>query len=220
MILLHPTYFPSVATLVALSRKVVLWEVQDNFQKQTYRNRCYIATDQGRHLLNIPILHKKSGEGRQRTAQVEADMNSRWAALHWKSLQAAYRSSPYFEYYEDELCPFFDSPSTSILELCLESSRLLCELLDLPFSLEHTKRYQPAQEFPSDEVEDMRYLVNAKQALCFTPPKYTQVFEDRHGFLENCSGLDLLFNEGPNARTYLSSCPWPSPLNSSSARMG
>ena len=93
--------------------------------------------------------------------------------------------------------------------------------MDLPFPSKQTRNYKLPHEIISEDADtDMRFLVNAKQALEFAPPKYSQVFEDRHGFLENCSGLDLLFNEGPNARSYLASCPWPSPTNSSSARIG
>lgn len=212
MILLHPSYFPNNASLVALMRGEVVWEVCDNFQKQTYRNRCHIATDQGLQKMGIPVLHRKEGERRQKSAEVLVDQSSRWAALHWKSLQAAYRSSPYFEFYEDELAPFFEQPVDGLMDLCLQSTKLLCELMDLPFPTEKTTAYSAAFE-----GDDLRFLVNAKKGLEFSPPSYPQVFDDRHGFVPNCSGLDLLFNEGPNARGYLSSCPWPT---SNSARMG
>jgi len=162
--------------------------------------------------MGIPILHRKEGEGRQKTAEVKVDQGSRWASLHWKSLQAAYRSSPYFEFYEDELTPFFEKPEDGLLELCLKSTKLLCDLLDIPFPTEQTTAYSTAVN-----GEDLRFLINAKKEVDFTPPAYPQVFDDRHNFIPNCSGLDLLFNEGPNARSYLLSCPKP---KSSSARMG
>jgi len=210
LILLQPSYFPNIASLVAQLQGEVRLEVCDNFQKQTYRNRCYIATDQGRQMLGIPILHRKEGSERQKTAEVQVDQSSRWASLHWKSLQAAYRSSPYFEFYEDDLAPFFEQPGDSLLEICLASHRLLCELLDIPFEENKTTQYQTPLELESQtEIKDMRFLVNAKKKVQFQPLVYPQVFSDRHGFIENASGLDLLFNEGPNARSYLLSCPLP-----------
>lgn len=102
-ILLHPSYFPSIEQMahIAQSEKVI-WEVEDNYQKQTYRNRAYIAHSNGKLLLNIPIKHNKNGV-RQQTKDVRMENDFPWQDHHWKSLQSAYRTSPFFEYYEDDL---------------------------------------------------------------------------------------------------------------------
>ena len=106
-ILLHPTYYPSIEQMAAIAQaKNVVFEAQDNYQKQTYRNRCYIAHTNGTLLLNIPIKHSKGGN-RQKTKEVVVENAFPWQKEHWRSIQNAYRTSPFFEFYEDELHPFF-----------------------------------------------------------------------------------------------------------------
>ena len=108
--LLHPAYFGSIALWsVIVKAKALCFEYCDNYQKQTYRNRMYIAHSNGKLGLNIPVKHAKDGK-RQKTAEVEIENNFHWQRDHWRSLEAGYRSSPFFEYYEDELQPFFERP--------------------------------------------------------------------------------------------------------------
>ena len=198
-VILHPAYFPNVYTFSILSQKEVIWEVWDNYQKQTYRNRCYICTDQGKLMLNIPILHAGGVQGRQRYRDVQIDHTAPWPKQHWKTLQTAYRSSPFFEYYEDDLAPLFQQKEKYLLEFNLKATATICELLQIPVPDKQSSAYK------EEIVEgiDGRYLVNAKQEKQRTYQPYTQVFEDRHGFLSNLSILDLLFNEGSNALSYL-----------------
>ena len=110
MILLHPTYFPSIVQMVAMAQAdKIVFEVEDNYQKQTYRNRAYIAHSNGKLTLNVPIKHSKNG-GRQKTKEVHVENSFPWQSQHWKSLQTAYRTSPFFEFYEDDLAPLFQEP--------------------------------------------------------------------------------------------------------------
>ena len=198
-VILHPAYFPNIYTFSILSQKDVIWEVWDNFQKQTYRNRCYICTDQGRLMLNIPILHVGGAQGRQRYRDVQIDHSAPWPKQHWKTLQTAYRSSPFFEYYEDDLAPLFEKKEKYLIEFNLQATATICELLQIPFSEKQTSAYT---EVP-DEGIDGRHLIIAKQQIQQPFEPYPQVFEERHGFLSNLSILDLLFNEGNNALSYL-----------------
>ena len=100
-ILIHPTYFPSVSHFVAmLQADAVVFETDDNFQKQTNRNRMYIYSANGLQLLNIPVKHSKNIHQKYRDVKIENDFN--WQKQHFKSLEAAYRTSPFFEYFEDE----------------------------------------------------------------------------------------------------------------------
>ncbi|MEL6975355.1 MAG: WbqC family protein [Bacteroidota bacterium] len=203
-ILLHPTYFPSIGTFAVMAQREVVWEVHDNFQKQTYRNRCYICTDQGRHRMNIPIKHVGGNEGRQQYAQVSMDNSSAWKKIHWRTLQTAYRTSPYFEFYEDALEPIFTAKAPdTLLEFNFYILEVLSECLGLTMGTETTENYQKTY----DKFCDARFMVDAKRPFTMQQPKYTQVFEEKHGFVENLSVLDLLFNEGPNTITYLKSIP-------------
>ena len=197
-ILLHPCYFPSIEQMsaVAQSEKVV-FEIQDNYQKQTYRNRTYIAHSNGKLLLNIPIKHEKTERGlKMKKVMVENDFP--WQDQHWKSLQSAYRASPFFEYYEDELKPLFTETVGSLLNFNLEIFEVLCELIGINVEVSKTISFNT-----KPEITDLRYLVSAKLKSSFNTEIYTQVHGANHPFLPNLSVLDLLFNEGPNALNYL-----------------
>lgn len=198
-LLLHPVYFPNVRTLSCLLKGSVTWEIHDNYQKQTYRNRCYISTDRGKHMLNIPIQHVGGSSGRQLYKEVRLDNTYRWQRQHWRSLETAYRSAPFFEFFEDSLRPLFEKPFGHLLDFNLETTAVLCELLGLPFPTLQTAGFQESPEGQWDG----RFLVNAKSESLVKMPTYLQVFGDRHGFVENLSGLDLLFNEGNASVDYL-----------------
>jgi len=197
-ILIYPSYFPSIASMVAISQaSKIVFEVADNYQKQTYRNRAYIAHSNGKLLLNVPISHKK-GDVHQKTKEVVPENDFPWLSQHWKSLQSAYRTSPYFEFYEDDLAPLFAKPVTNLLDFNLQIIKLLFELIGIETPTEKSIEY-----FKITELKDMRYLVVSKREKSFGFESYHQVFEEKQGFIENVSVLDLLFNEGPNSLLYL-----------------
>ena len=199
-ILIHPAYFPSIAQMVAVAKAdELIFEIHDNYQKQSYRNRTYIAHSNGRLLLNVPIKHTKDGT-RQKTKVVTIENSFPWQTQHWKSLQSAYRTSPFFEFYEDDIAPIFNTPVKQLMELNFSIFKLLCELLGLD------KTFDTSSEYLIDPPQsDLRYLVEAKKQKNYLLSSYTQVMEADHGFLPNLSVLDLLFNEGPNALAYLES---------------
>ena len=202
-ILLHPTYFPSIATFAVITQKDVVWEAYDNFQKQTYRNRCYICTDQGKHMMNIPIKHVGSNEGRQLYVDVVLDDTMAWRKQHWRTLETAYRTSPYFEFYEDDIKPIFEEPEELLYAFNLKSIEVILECLGIQKEFKNSQKYEIEPEGHSDG----RFLAEAKKPLVISSQEYGQVFEERHGFIANLSILDLLFNEGPNTMDYLLSQP-------------
>jgi len=195
-LILYPTYFSPIVHFVALAKAdEIIYEVEDNYQKQTYRTRCYIASSDGKHLLNIPVQHNKS----KKTKDVKLDTSFPWHKQHIKSLQIAYRSSPYFEFYEDEIISLFDKIPPFLLDFNLECQHLILDLLQLNTPFTTTKEY--IKEYVN--VVDLRSLADAKSNRDYNLDKYIQVFSDKHGFIENLSILDLLFMEGPNALNYL-----------------
>ncbi|MBT8292480.1 MAG: WbqC family protein [Eudoraea sp.] len=198
-VLLHPTYLPNIATFATLFQNTIIWEVCDNYQKQTYRNRAFICTDQGKFMLNIPIKHVGGKEGRQKYKEVKLDNDYRWQRQHWRTLQTAYRTSPFFEYYEDELAPIFMNKYKYLLDFNLNTIDIIAGCLQLQVN----KRYTDHYELNPQGVFDARFLVNAKKTIDINQKSYMQVFNTRHGFIENCSVLDLLFNEGPASLDYL-----------------
>ncbi|MGB5435664.1 MAG: WbqC family protein [Maribacter sp.] len=199
-ILLHPTYFPNIATLATLVQHEVIWEVEDNYQKQTYRNRCVICTDRGQHILSIPIKHVGGDQGRQKYKEVRLDNDYQWQRQHWRTLQTAYRTSPFFEFYEDDIAPLYDKPYEFLMDFNFETLRVISECLQIELPKTRTPLY--TNDVPQDML-DARFLVRCKNEPEFVQDDYVQVFGDRHGFIKNTSILDLLFNEGTNALTYL-----------------
>lgn len=197
-ILLHPSYFPSIEQMAAVAQaEKVVFEAEDNYQKQTYRNRTFIAHSNGKLLLNIPIKHNQTNK-RLKTKEVIVENDFPWQEQHWKSLQSAYRTSPFFEYYEDDLQPFFTETVGNLMEHNLKIFDLLCELIGIDVEISKTVSFEL-----NPEITDLRFLINAKRTSSFEPETYTQVHEANHPFLPNLSVLDLLFNEGPNALSYL-----------------
>ena len=198
--LIHPTYFPSIAHFVAIANTdELVFETDDNFLKQTYRNRAYVYGANGKLTLNIPVIH--SQKNRQKYRDVKIFNEEKWQSLHWKSLLSAYRTSPFFEYYEDELQPLFEMKTDFILDFNLKCFETITECLQLDVNTSKTETYQEA---PAD-TNDFRFLVHAKKEQPQNFETYTQVFSNKHGFIPNLSILDLLFNEGPNALNYLES---------------
>ncbi len=196
-ILLHPTYFPSISHYVVMTQaENITFEVEDNFQKQTNRNRMYIYSPNGLQMLNIPVKHSKDKHQKFKDVKIENAFD--WQKNHFKSLEAAYRTSPFFEYFEDDIRPIFEKQHTFMLDLNFEIFEILndCLGIDLPYS--KTEEY--FHEVPN--LTDFRYLANGKKDTFINEP-YTQVFDEKHDFLPNLSILDLLFNEGRHAKEYL-----------------
>lgn len=196
-ILLHPTYFPSISHFVALANAdKVTFEVEDNFQKQTNRNRMYIYSPNGLQLLNIPVKHSHTAHQKFKDTKIEDAFD--WQKQHFKSLDAAYRSSPFFEYFEDDIRPVFEKKHTFMMDLNFRILEILSGCLGMDISYSKTEEYF----HEVSGVQDFRYLANGKKDKSQFEP-YTQVFEDKHGFINNLSILDLLFNEGRYAVDYL-----------------
>ncbi len=195
-----PTYFSPISQYVALFQNdKIVFEVEDNYQKQTYRNRCNIYGANGKLQLNIPIVHNKNGI-RQKTKDIKIDQNEPWQKLHFKSIQTAYRSSPYFEFYEDDFLPLFEQEQTFLQDFNIKCHEFLMDALQEEILLSKTTEYQI-----EPKLKDTRFFANARKEPKYDFKKYTQIFDDKHGFISNLSILDLLFMEGPNTVIYLNS---------------
>lgn len=199
-LLIHPTYLPNIAHFVAISQaETVTFEMADNYQKQTYRNRTHIYAANGSLVLNIPVVH--SQKERQKYKNVQTYNEENWQRNHWRSLETGYRTSPFFEYYEDELVHLFERPVTSLLDFNLMCFQTICECMLLELDVNKTTIF----EKESSQYTDLRYLAKARGQKSPDFESYTQVFGNKHGYINNLSVLDLLFNEGPNAVNYLQS---------------
>ncbi len=196
-----PTYFSPISQYAFINRtNEVIFELEDNFQKQTYRNRCYIYGANGKLSLNIPVKHTKT-DGRKKTKDTLVENNFPWQDQHYKSLKSAYQSSPFFEFFEDDLAVLFNKKYVYLVDLNIDTYLFVTDALQLSQSYSKTKEYEI-----SPVVNDYRDFSVAKNGnISIEMDKYTQMFDDKFGFIGNLSILDLLFMEGPNAITYLES---------------
>ena len=200
-LLIHPSYFPSISHFVAMAQAdSVTFEIEDNFQKQTNRNRTYIYSPNGIQLLNIPVKHSK--EIHQKTKEIKIENDFNWQKQHFKSLEAAYRTSPFFEFFEDEILPIFEKKQHFLMDLNFETMEFVTKCLRMKMDYKTTLEY--FHEVDTNTIQDFRTLVDGKKDKSQFE-SYTQVFDDKHGFLNNMSVLDLLFNEGKYALDYLKS---------------
>ena len=196
-VIIHPSYFPSISHFVAVAKAdVITFEMEDNFQKQTNRNRTFLYSPNGIQMLNVPIKHSKESHQRIKEVKIENDFD--WQKQHFKSLEAAYRTSPFFEYFEDEILPIFQKKHVFLMDLNLETMSIVSKCLRLEFDYTETTEYF----HDVTDKTDFRNLINGKKDTSVFDP-YTQVFGNKHGYLNNLSILDLLFNEGRYALEYL-----------------
>ncbi len=192
-----PLYFAPIIQYTAIIKSNVVFETQDNFQKQTYRNRCYIYGANGKLSLTVPVKSKLS-ESRKKTKDMLVENNFPWQQQHFKSLKSAYRSSPFFEFFEDDLANFFEKKFTYLHDVNISTHLFIADALQINETYNTTKTYQT-----NIAKEDFRELSVAKTKKHFHMAPYVQMFDDKYGFLPNLSVLDLLFMEGPNSISIL-----------------
>ena len=199
-VLLHPTYIPSIVSAAAMAQsKTLVFEVNDNFNKQSLRNRAYINTPNGSLSITIPVKHNH-GKGHKKTADALIENDFEWQRQHWKSIQMAYRSSPFFEFYEDDFKVFYEGKFTNLLAYNLEYNRLLLDLIKISAPIKETSSYEK-----KTEIVDLRTLVDAKKDYTLKLPHYIQVFGEKQNIDPKIAVIDLLFSEGPNTLGYLRS---------------
>ena len=234
--LLSTTYFGPVQWYQKLYRheeaEIEQWE---SFQKQTYRNRCLIATTQGVQALTVPVERKEeSGKRKENTIKdMRISDHGNWRHLHWNALMSAYGESPFFEYYQDDIRPFFEKRWDYLFDFNEAIREKMCELLDIQPKVSLTEKFTVnGLQFTDDysaaeghaesglagistvncqlstvnQIKDFREAIRPKHPLPdpdFEPKPYYQVYQQKHGFLPNLSILDLLFNMGPEGIFYL-----------------
>lgn len=196
-VLLSTTYFGPIQWYQKLYRaERVMIEQWESFQKQTYRNRCLIATTQGVQALTVPIVRGES----PLIKDIRISDHGNWRHLHWNALQSAYGESPFFEYYQDDIRPFYEKRWDYLLDFNEAIRAKMCELIDIQPRVSFTEK------FIVDIIIDYRSAICPKHPLPdpdFTPRPYYQVWQQKHGFLANLSILDLLFNMGNESIFYL-----------------
>ena len=214
--LLSSTYFGPIQWYQKLNRyDECLIERHESFIKQTYRNRMLIPTTNGPLALTIPTNHDISLSMKD----IRISDHANWRHVHWNALLSAYGESPFFEYYQDDIRPFYEKKYEFLFDFNMEITEKMIELLDIRPKISITNEYFLSEErkvkreefnsFTNHKVEsikDFREAIRPKKPLPdaeFESKRYYQVYEQRFGFQPNMSILDLLFNEGNEAIFYL-----------------
>jgi hypothetical protein len=208
----HP--YPDIALLsstylgpVQYFTKFIIHPVQiierfDHYTKQTYRNRCHIMGANRILPLSIPVL--KGQTHKTYVGDIRIDDRKKWQKLHWKSIESAYRHSPFFEFYMDEFAPYFERQFEFLFDFNKALLQVVLRALDLDSNVRCTDDFV---DEPAGDWADYREVIHPKRDPSadpfFIPMPYQQVFAERLGFGANLSIIDLLFNEGPNARSVL-----------------
>ena len=172
----------------------------ENFNKQSYRNRCVISSPNGPLKLIIPIVRISKNI----IKDVKIDNHQNWRKIHWKSLESSYRSSPYFEFYEDEFKPlYFEKKIEYLLDFNQKINLVLLRCLDINTEISFSNSYIENQ----GTINDFRDVIHpsSKPADSVKKMKYSQVFQESQEFIYNLSIFDLLFNQGPMAKQLLDS---------------
>ena len=219
--LLQTTYFGPVQWYQKLKRyDHCVIEQYDSYQKQTYRNRCVIATANGLQALTVPV---EVGGKKEEVREVRISDHNQWRRVHWNALQSAYSESPFFEYYADDIRPFFEQKYEFLIDFNEAIRQKMCELLDIETSVSYSSGFRvqgsgfmvqgswfrvqgSGFRVQGSGFRDFREVIHAKHPQEdpeFQPRSYWQVFQHRYGFQPNLSILDLLFCMGPEAVFYL-----------------
>ncbi|MEZ5196167.1 MAG: WbqC family protein [Bacteroidales bacterium] len=186
-------YFASIA-----KADEVIVEKQEHYIKQTYRNRCLIATTNGMQALTIPVV--KVNGNRTQVKDIQIAYFEKWQMNHWRTIESAYSHAPYFLFYQDAIFPFYQKKFKFLFDFNHELLDLILDFIRIVIPISFTDKYQLPV---NDGVLDLRNAFSPKKKTGLSFPRYIQVFEEKYGFLENLSILDLLFNEGPGAMAYL-----------------
>ncbi|MES2829388.1 MAG: WbqC family protein [Bacteroidota bacterium] len=173
-------------------------ELFEHFPKQTYRNRASVYSPNGILDLIVPVVRGSKVHTKMKDVKISYEFN--WQRLHWKSLESCYRNSAYFEYYESEFYNFYNKKYEFLCDLNIDILEWLLKQIKWPAQLKFSSEYQKllAVDF------DFRNALPVRNRENYMKQKpYYQVFEDRHGFIPNLSIVDLLFNQGPQAKSFI-----------------
>ena len=191
-----PPYFGPISYWKQIINSNILWDVHQNYVKQSYRNRTFIHSANGLHKLTIPVKHSKI---KFSMLNAEIDNKIAWQKNHWRSIQTAYSSSPFFEFYKDSLEQVYNKKYTYLVKFNFDMIKLVFEWLDIEIKLKLSKEYKVVYDNSLDlrkKIENQKHSISKNKI-------YNQVFFEKNGFLNDLSIIDLIFNEGPNSLSYL-----------------
>lgn len=199
--LLSIAYFPPVGyfSVIRNAPDGVFLDTGENYQKQSYRNRCRILTANGVEDLRFPIVH----DGTRRITEVRVDYSTPWVSKTRTAIDSAYYSSPFFEYYRDSLYEVLNAGHRTLWELDSALLSYFCSKIGLQEPMPVKRNDVAYLSRAGVEGQDLRDRIHPKKEPLAAGCEYWQVFSDRYGFVADLSIMDLLFNEGPGSISIL-----------------
>ena len=198
-IIIHPTYFPNIFLFKTIINSTnILFEVNDHYVKQTLRNRTSIHAANGKLNLSVPV--KFSSTKKEKYKDIRICYDSNWQKIHLKSIESAYKNSPFYDFFEDYFINFYNKKEKFLVDLNFNSIRLIFEILEKELNCNFTNEYLEKYI----DLTDYRSLLtdkNLKEQINFK--NYTQVFLEKNGFIENLSSIDLIFNKGLDYKDFI-----------------
>ena len=197
-ILVSTAYLPPVEYFSLISRAdEVLIEREENYVKQSFRNRCYILSAHGPQLLSVPVylgsLHKTQ------LKDIRIDYSKRWQQVHIGAITASYSASPYFQFYFENIEKVISKKPAFLIDLNTDLTETILNMLKMKIQLRFTSEF----ETPAESLYDFRYRISPKNKSGFLMKEYLQVFNNDNGFVHGLSIIDLVFNMGPEAVDFL-----------------
>ncbi len=197
-ILVSTAYLPPIEYFSLISKAdEVFIEREENYVKQSYRNRCYLLSAHGRQLLSVPVY--LGSQHKTPVKDITIDYSKRWQQVHLRAIVASYSSSPYFEFYFESFEKILSRKNDFLLNLNMELTETILEILKLKTKISFSTSFEP----PGETENDFRYKITPKKESQFSVKEYFQVFNNGTGFVQGLSIIDLIFNMGPQAIDYL-----------------
>jgi hypothetical protein len=197
-ILVSTAYLPSVEYFSLINRAdEVLIEREENYVKQSFRNRCYILSVHGPQLLSVPVY--LGSQHKTQLKDIRIDYSKRWQQVHIGAITASYSASPYFQFYFENIEKVISKKPAFLIDLNTDLTETILNMLKLKIQLRFTSEF----ETPAESQYDFRYSISPKKKSGFFVKEYVQVFKNAKGFVHGLSIIDLVFNMGPEAVDFL-----------------
>lgn len=202
--LLTTAYLPPIEYFFVLANSnMVIIEKNEIYQKQSYRTRCSILQSSGPLILNIPVLRNEKTGHKVLISNLEIDYSTNWISQHKRALEAAYKSSPFFEYYMDDIYAIYDDKQELLFDLNYAFINYLSEVIGIKSKINFSNQFVEKDNYNFKEIIQPKFKGNNLLKQYKIEKPYWQVFSAKQGFVSNLSILDLLFNEGPNSISFL-----------------
>ena len=197
-ILVSTAYLPPVEyfSLIAQADEVSV-EREENYLKQSFRNRCYILSAHGPQLLSVPVY--LGSQHKTTLKEIRIDYSKRWQQVHLRAITASYSASPYFQFYFENIEKIIKKNIEFLIDLNLELTESVLKMLKIKTKLTYSTNFKPV----SEDENDFRYKISPKNESQFFVREYIQVFNNNYKFVHGLSIIDLIFNMGPEASGYL-----------------